>query len=61
MQNRRSAQKCRLKKKEEFGTLKNQNARLLKENATINEKLNEVTMMLYRKIDENQALTKKLE
>jgi hypothetical protein len=39
MQNRRSAQKCRLKKKEEFGTLKNQNARLIKENANINEKV----------------------
>lgn len=61
MQNRRSAQKCRLKKKEEFGSLKQANLRLTKENTVLNEKLNEVTMMLYRRIDENQAMTKRLE
>ena len=39
MQNRRSAQKCRLKKKEEFNTIKGQNVRLSKENVILNEKV----------------------
>ena len=39
MQNRRSAQKCRLKKKEEFGNIKSQNSRLNKENTILNEKV----------------------
>lgn len=53
VQNRKSAQKCRVKKKEEFSLMKVEVNALKQENKDLKEKLNEVTIMLYRKIEEN--------
>ena len=72
IQNRKSAQKCRQKKKQEFNSLRGEVEKLKQENKAYKEKvsvgviliqlqLNEITLMLYRKIEENQSLTKRLE
>jgi hypothetical protein len=60
-QNRKSAQKCRLKKKAEFFTMKEDVMKFQQENKELKERVNEVTMMLYNKIEENQQLQKKME
>lgn len=60
-QNRKSAKKCRLKKKEEFNTMKGEVSILQEENRTLKEKINEITIMLYQKMEENSSLSRKLE
>lgn len=60
-QNRKSAKKCRLKKKEEFSVMKNDVNLLQEENRTLKDKINEITIMLYQKMEENTSLQRKLE
>lgn len=55
-QNRKSAKKCRLKKKEEFSVMKNDVSLLHDENRTLKDKINEITIMLYQKMEENTSL-----
>ena len=61
IQNRKSAQKCRLKKKAEFSQLREDVTALKIENKELKDKLNEATMRLYQKIEENSQLQKSLE
>ncbi|CDW71210.1 transcription factor hbp-1a-like [Stylonychia lemnae] len=60
-QNRKSAKKCRLKKKEEFSNMKADVMALQEENKTLKDKINEITIMLYQKMEENTSLQRKLE
>lgn len=53
LQNRKSAKKCRQKKKALFNVLKNDVSGLSDENKILKDKINEMTMMLYSKIEEN--------
>lgn len=61
VQNRKSAKKCRLKKKEEFNVMKKEVQALTNENKTLKDKINEMTIMLYQKMEENSSLQRKLE
>lgn len=70
MQNRKSAKKCRLKKKAEFGSLKSDVDKISHENSELKMKvsappltrqINEITVMLYQKIEENNALQRRIE
>ena len=61
IQNRKSAQKCRIKKKIESLNIKDQLIKTQNENRDLKEKLNEVTMMLFKKIEDNQHLSKCME
>jgi len=60
-QNKKSAQKCRLKKALEFEHLVLQVEQLKKENTQIKEKLTEVNMLLLAKTEENMKLNQKME
>lgn len=61
LQNRKSAKKCRLKKKKEFSVLFGEVDQLKLVNKDLQDKINEITLMLYSKIDENNALTRKVD
>ncbi len=72
MQNRKSARKCRIKKKEEFSTLKEEVVELRKDNASLKDKvslqapthslqINEMSILLFQKIEENTGLQRKLD
>jgi len=50
-----------MKKKAEFSTLAEEVDALKKENKEMHEKINEITLMLYQKMDENNALTRRVE
>lgn len=56
MQNRKSARKCRMKKKDEFNVMKEEVIELRRENKGLKDKVNEITVMLYSKIQENSLL-----
>ena len=61
IQNRESAKRCRLKKKEEKQKLSQEREMLVSQNKELKEKLEEVTQLLYSKIEENQQLYQKIE
>jgi len=61
MQNRKSARKCRMKKKEEFSVIKDEVVTLRNENKQLKDKVNEITVMLYSKIQEVSLLQRKIE
>jgi hypothetical protein len=50
-----------MKKKEEFGVVREEVTRLRKENKNLKDKVNEITVMLYSKIQENNLLQRKLD
>ena len=70
-QNRKSAKKCRMKKKAEFNVMKNDVVALQEENKNLKDKVqfilftsrqvNDMSMMLYQKMEENNQLQRKLE
>jgi len=61
MQNRKSAKKCRQKKKYEFVIMQQDVVNLESENKVLKEKVNDITMMLYNKIEENAHIQRKLD
>lgn len=61
MQNRKSAKKCRLKKKAEFNCLKDDIEATIRENGELKIKVSELTMLLYQKIEENNVLQRRIE
>jgi hypothetical protein len=56
LQNRKSAKKCRLKKKAELKNMLGDVSGMQSENKKLQDKINEITVMLYQKIEENSAL-----
>ena len=61
MRNKKSALKCRMKKKAEFVIMKEERDQFKEETTVTKAKLHEVTVMLYKKIEENQFLTNKID
>jgi len=56
LQNRKSAQKCRQKKKALIGCLKDRFNDINRENEDLKFQIQSITLMLYQKIDENSIL-----
>jgi len=56
LQNRKSAKKCRLKKKAELKNMLGDVSGMASENKKLQDKINEITVMLYQKIEENSVL-----
>jgi len=50
-----------MKKKDEFNVMKEEVTSLRKENKGLKDKVNEITVMLYSKIQENTLLQRKIE
>jgi hypothetical protein len=63
MQNRKSAKKCRLKKKAEFGQMRGDVMKLQEENKNLKEKVCEATLNLIKKtlLPKHNPLTEKFE
>ena len=61
LQNRESAKKCRIKKKANFEVIHKEVESLKKDKKEMLEKINELTLLLYSKVDENNNLQRKVE
>lgn len=59
--NRKSAKKCRLKKKAEQEQILKQRENLVNENKELQQKINQISDILLKKIEEHQEMMKKLE
>ena len=61
LQNRESAKKCRIKKKANFEIIHKEVESLKNDKKEMLEKINELTLLLYSKVDENNNLQRKVE
>ena len=61
LQNRESAKKCRIKKKANFEIIHREVDSLKNDKKEMLEKINELTLLLYSKVDENNNLQRKVE